>query len=362
MTSETTTAVNLVEYQEVARAHLPSMSYDYIAGGAGDEATLTANRRSFENWRLVPRVLTGLKEVDLTTTVLGHDVSMPVLIAPVAYHRLAHDDGEVATATQADSAGITFTLSTLSTRSIEDIGQVASNWWFQLYCFSDRAITVDLVRRAEAAGAKAIIVTVDTPKLGRREADERNRFTLPEGLSMVNVMKSVQAILPTPSEGSGLAAYASAMLHSCLTWDDMEWIASQTTLPVGVKGLLAPEDAALAVEHGMRVVVVSNHGGRQLDHSVATLDALPEVVDAVEGRCEVIMDGGVRRGTDIIKALALGAKAVMIGRPVVWGLAADGPAGVARVLELLRAELELDMLLCGCGSTAQVTRRLLRRA
>lgn len=360
MRDENQTAVNLVEYQELARSRLPAMSYDYLAGGAGDEIALCGNRRAFERWALVPRILTGAQDVDLSLSVLGRRVSMPVLLSPVAYHRLAHDEGEVATARAAHEAGTIMTLSTLSTRSIEDVGQATQDWWLQLYCFADRSITLDLVRRAEAAGASAIVVTVDTPMLGRREADERNRFTLPDGLAMVNVMASIKATLPAITDGSGLAAFASAMLHSSLTWDDMEWIASQTKLPVGVKGVLAAEDGRLAVDHGMRVVVVSNHGGRQLDHSIATLDALPGIAEAVDGGCEVLLDGGIRRGTDVIKALALGARAVMIGRPYIWGLACDGQRGVKRVLELLRAELKLDLLLCGCSRPSDVTRDLIR--
>ena len=355
------TAVNLVEFEALARTILPTMSFDYIVGGAGDEASLSANRRAFDRWAMVPRVLTGVRDVDLSTVILGQPVSMPVLLSPVAYQRLAHEEGEIASAEAARDAGTIYSLSTLSTRSIEDVGQATDAWWFQLYCFTDRAITLDLIQRAESAGAKAIMVTVDTPLLGRREADERNRFSLPEGISMVNVMQSIKATLPNTEHGSGLAAFASSMLHSSLTWADIEWIASQTKVPVGVKGVLAAKDGRLAVEHGMKLVVVSNHGGRQLDHSIATLDALPRVTEAVDHACPVLLDGGVRRGTDVLKALALGADAVMIGRPYVWGLTCDGRAGVTRVIELLRAELKLDMLLSGCGTIADVKRELITR-
>lgn len=354
------TALNLIEYQDLARDCLPAMHYDYIAGGSGDKVTLEANRKAFDRWVIVPRVLRGVKAVDLSTTVLGHEISMPVLLAPVGFQRLAHDEGEVASAAAAHSARTIFTLSTLSSRTMEDVAKEVETWWFQLYCYSDRNVTRDLINRAEAAGASAIVVTVDTPLLGRREADERNNFALPEGVHLANLMQSVHREMPKES-GSGLANYITGLWDPSLTWEDIDWVAANTILPVGVKGILSPEDGRLAVEHGARVVVVSNHGGRQLDHSIATLGALPAVVAAVGGGCEVLLDGGVRRGTDVIKAIALGARAVMIGRPYIWGLATAGRAGVGRVLEMLRTELQLDMLLCGCADTQAVDKGLIVR-
>jgi 4-hydroxymandelate oxidase len=354
-------ALNLIEYEALARALLPLMHFEYIAGGSDDEVTVAANRKAFDGWVIVPRVLRGVRSVDLGTTVLGQAVSMPVLMSPVAFQRLAHDRGEAASAAAAAEAGTIFCLSTLSTVTMEEVGRASGAWWFQLYCYSDRGVTRDLIQRAEAAGAGAILVTVDTPLLGRREADERNKFALPQGVGPVNLMDSVYREMPKDAAGSGLQAYITGLWDATLSWDDFDWIQSQTKLPVGVKGVLAAEDAAIACEHGASLIVVSNHGGRQPDHSIPTMDALPAIVDTVAGRCEILLDGGVRRGTDVVKALALGARGVMIGRPYVWGLAHGGQAGALHVLELLRAELELDMTLCGCTDLSQVSRELITR-
>lgn len=356
---ETSPAVlNLLECEEAARSLLPQMYYDYISGGAGDHVALRGNRAAYEKWRIVYRVLRGIASVDLTTRVVNHDLSMPVLMSPVAFQRLASDEGEVASAAAAKSAGTIFTLSTLSTRTIEDVGEAAGMWWFQLYYYAEREISSDLIQRAKAAGASAILVTVDTPLLGRREADERNNFALPRGVELVNLLESARRTVASSESGSQLASYVGGMWHPSLSWSDIEWVASQTKLPVGIKGVVAPEDARLAIDHGVKIVVVSNHGGRQLDHAIASLDALPDIAEAAEGKLEILLDGGVRRGTDVIKALALGAKAVMIGRPYVYGLAMDGQAGVERVLEMLKVELRLDMLLSGCEKVSDIRREL----
>jgi 4-hydroxymandelate oxidase len=353
--------VNLDEYQAWAKKVLPAMSYDYIAGGAGDEATVRANREAFAKWRIRYRVLRGIQKVELGTTVVGSPVSMPILLSPVAFQRLCCDEGEVESAVAARDAGTIITLSTLSTRTIEDFGRAAGTWWFQLYMYADRAITEDLIRRAEAAGASAIVVTVDTPLLGRREADERNGFALPAGIEQVNLIESARMMSreKDAASGSQLAAYIHGLWNPSLSWNDIDWVQSLTRLPIGLKGIVDPEDAGLAVQHGCRFIVVSNHGGRQLDQSVASLDALPAIVQAVDGAVEVLLDGGLRRGTDVIKALALGARAVMIGRPYVWGLATAKRNGVTGVLELLRAELQLDMLLSGCASLEAISSSLL---
>jgi 4-hydroxymandelate oxidase len=292
--------------------------------------------------------------------VLGQEIALPVLLAPVGLQRLAHAEGERASARAARRAGTIFTLSTASTVAIEEVAPEAGPWWFQLYVYRDRAITRDLVQRAEASGAAALVLTVDVPVLGGREADDRNRFTLPEGLALANLQRSDHRYLPAKVDGSGLAAYIMSIWEQALSWRDLEWLESITSLPVIPKGILAPEDARLAFEHGAAAVIVSNHGGRQGDSVVATLDALPGVVEAVGGRGEVLMDGGIRRGTDVLKALALGARAVLLGRPYLWGLAVDGEAGVLRVLELLRAEIEREMILCGCAGAAEVERSLVR--
>lgn len=350
--------LNLHEYEEAARALLPQSAFDYIHGGSGDEVTLRANRRAFDRWRLLPRVLSGNGEPSTETTVLGRRISLPVMIAPVGFHRLVHPEGELATARAADRAGTMYVCSTAATYPLEDIGAHAGQWWFQLYIFQDRAITIDLVQRAAAAGASALVVTVDTPVLGRREADERNRFSLPEGVGWANLMGTTFAEMHAAGSGSGLAAYTSASFDRMVSWKDIEWLRDLTDLPLILKGILAPDDARQAFDLGSRAIVVSNHGGRQLDCAVASLDALPAVVDAVGGRGEVYLDGGVRRGTDVLRVLALGARAVLLGRPILWSLAVNGEAGVLQLLELLQTELARDMALCGCANVGDITRAL----
>ncbi len=350
--------LNLHDYETAAQELLPPMVFDFVAGGSGDGVTVRGNRAAFDRWRLLPRVLRGLREGSTATSVLGQPIALPVLIAPSSLHRLCHDAGERATARAAKAAGTIYTMSTPASLAIEAVAPEAGPWWFQLYVYRDRGLTRDLVARAAAAGASALVVTVDMPALGRREADERNRFALPPGVTMPNVQ------LPAPrlaAETSASAEWLTAVpvVESALTWDDLDWLASLSSLPVIPKGILHPDDAARAVEHGARAVIVSNHGGRQLDGAVAALDALPAVVAAVAGRAEVLVDGGVRRGTDVLKALALGARAVLIGRPIHWGLAVGGESGVRHVLELLRAELALDLLLCGVASPATADRSLL---
>lgn len=348
--------LNLHEYEAAARTLLPSAVFDFIAGGSGDEVTVRASRASFERWRLLPRVLRGLGETSTATSVLGQEVSLPVLIAPWAAHRLCHNDGERATARAARAAGTIFTLSTPSTIAIEEVAAEAGPWWFQLYIFRDRAITRELVARAAAAGASALVVTVDMPVFGRREADERNQFTLPPGMAFVHMPKT--APRAPPPKGSAVATTVDNIFDQAVTFDDIEWVVSLSGLPVIPKGILHPNDAVRAIDHGARAVIVSNHGGRQLDSAIPALDALPDVVEAVKGRAEVLVDGGVRRGTDVLKALALGARAVLIGRPAAWGLAVGGEEGVRHVMELLRGELLRDLMLCGYASPAEVERSL----
>ena len=351
--------LNLHEYEDAARALLPPMVLDYVAGGSGDETTVRANREAFDQWRLLPRMLRGLREVSTATTVLGQPIALPVLIAPSGMHRLVHADGELATARAARAAGTIYTMSTAATVAMEEVGPQAGTWWFQLYCYSDRGITRELVERAVAAGAAALVVTVDVPLLGRREADERNRFTLPAGIELANLRGLAYRRFTADGDGSALNTYIGAVWESALSWDDLDWLASLSPVSVLPKGILHPEDAVLALEHGAAGVIVSNHGGRQLDSAVASLDALPAVADAVAGRGEVLLDGGIRRGTDVLKALALGAQAVLIGRPTYWGLAVGGEAGVRHVLELLRAEIALDLMLCGVASPDEITRDLI---
>jgi 4-hydroxymandelate oxidase len=333
----------LEDFEPLARSRLTRTAFDYFAGGSGDEWTLRENRRAFERWVIRPRVLMDVAAIDTTTTVLGRPMPFPVVLAPTGFQKLGHPQGELATARAAAALGVTMVLSTVSTVSLEEVAGAGPPCWFQLYVHRDRGLTAELVGRAHAAGYAAIVLTVDTPVLGRRERDERNRFALPSELTLANVTGNR---LPDVA-GSGLYAYFASELDASLTWQDLEWLRSLSPLPVLVKGVLTAEDAELAVRSGVTGVIVSNHGGRQLDGVPASLDVLPEVADAVAGRIEVMMDGGIRRGTDVLKALALGAGAVLIGRPYLWGLAVDGEAGVRRVLEMLHAELLLAMALAG---------------
>lgn len=354
-TDETTALpLNLHEYEAAARELLPPMVWEYVAGGSGDQVTLRGNRAAFDRWRLLPRVLRGLREVSTATTILGQPIALPVLIAPSGRHRLCHDEGERATARAARAAGTIYTMSTAATLAIEEVAPEAGSWWFQLYVYRDRGLTRELVLRAAAAGASALVVTVDVPMRGRREAEERTRFAMPPGVATALLAATEGTPVPAGTTGTAVAAEVNAVFDPALNWDDLDWLASLSPLPILLKGVLHPGDAAMAIEYGTRALLVSNHGGRQLDSAVAALDALPAVVEAVADRAEVIVDGGVRRGTDILKALALGARAVLIGRPVHWGLAVGGEAGVRHVLELLRAELVLDLMLCGLASPLEV--------
>lgn len=354
--------LNLHDLEPLAKETLPGPIFDFIAGGAEDEITLRANRAAFEAITFRPRVLVDVSSVDTSTTVLGQALPFPVMLAPVAMHKLAHPHGEAATARAAKSAGTVMILSTMSSVSIEDVAAAADGpKWFQLYCYTEKGVTERLVKRAEAAGFRALCITVDVPRLGRRERDLRHVLEFPPDVIPQNFVQEIDmSSIPLKSQGSVISAYAASLMDQALTWDTIGWLKSITSMPVIVKGILTPEDALLAADHGASAIVVSNHGGRQLDSSPATVAVLPEIVDAVGSRLDVIVDGGVRRGTDVLKALALGARAVLIGRPYIWGLAVNGEAGVAQVLSLLSIELEWAMALCGVTSVDQVTRRLVR--
>jgi 4-hydroxymandelate oxidase len=359
--SETIEVLNLRELETRARALLPQMAYDYYVSGANDEVTLRENRAAYERIVVLPHVLVDVSIRDMGTTVLGEPVSMPIVIAPVAFQRLAHPEGELATAKSACAAGTLMSLTTLSTCSIEETMAVTTGpAWFQLYVFKDREVTASLVKRAEAAGCKAIVLTVDVPFTGRRERDVRNRFTLPDHLSAKNLWPAGWRDLPKSVASSGMPAYVGSLFDATLNWKDLEWLAGLTKLPLLIKGILRPDDALRAVQHGAAGIIVSNHGGRQLDTTPASISVLPEIVDAVGGSVEVYVDGGIRRGTDVLKAVACGARAVLVGRPILWGLAVGGEAGVTAVLELLRQEFDLAMALSGCPTLAKITRDLVR--
>ena len=351
--------INVRDYEALARARLDEATYDYYAGAAGDEQTLAANRLAFEQIMLRPRVLVDVSRVDTTSHVLGERIAIPIMLAPTAFHRLAHPDGELAAARAAGAADTIMVASTMSTCTLEEIAQAAAGpLWFQLYVFKDRELTREIVCRAEAAGYRALVLTVDAPCLGRRERDLRNRFTLPQGVTIKNFEGWRRAGILGWATGSSFNDYVHEFFDPSLTWDVIAWLTSITSLPVLLKGILTPEDARLALDTGIAGIIVSNHGGRQLDGAEPAVRALPRVVDEVGGRAEVLMDGGVRRGTDVLKALALGARAVLVGRPYLWGLAVAGEDGVRRVLELLRRELELAMALCGRPTVASIDRTL----
>jgi 4-hydroxymandelate oxidase len=348
---------NVLDFEALARERMEQAFYDYYAGGAEDELTLAANRGAFAEVFLRPRVLVDVTHTETKTTVLGTEVSMPVLIAPTAFHRLAHPDGELATARGAGAARTLMVVSTIATFPLEEIASATTApLWFQLYVYKDRSLARNLIQRAEKAGYRALCLTVDTPHLGSRERDLRNKFTLPAGIGLRNFEG---AGLEAATLGNSFHSYVHRQLDCSLSWNAVEWLRSETRLPILLKGIIRPEDARKAVELGVDGIIVSNHGGRQLDGTEPTLRALPRVAEAVAGRAEVYMDGGVRRGTDVIKALALGARAVLVGRPCLWGLAAAGEEGVTRVLEMLRQELALSMALCGCPDVSAIDRSLI---
>jgi 4-hydroxymandelate oxidase len=346
------------EFEAAAQGVLPRMVFDYFAGGAGEEWTLAENRRAFERWVLRPRVLIDVSEVDLRTTVLGQEMAFPILLAPTALQRMAHRYGEVATARAAASLDAVMVMSTVSSASMEEVAGSGARLWFQLYVMKDRDLTAELVKKAHAAGSSALVLTVDAPILGRRFRDDRNRFSLPPGIGMANL----EGMGLPESEGSRLFAFFVERHDASFTWEDVTWLKSLAPMPLVLKGIVRGDDASRAVDIGADAIVVSNHGGRQLDGAAATIDVLPEVIEAVDGRVEVLVDGGFRRGGDVMKALALGARAVLVGRPYLWGLALGGEAGVRRVMELLRDDLALAMALCGCPSMADIDRSLVARA
>ncbi|RHN42397.1 putative (S)-2-hydroxy-acid oxidase [Medicago truncatula] len=347
---------NVTDYEAIAKEKLSKMFYDYFASGAEDQWTLKENRNAFSRILFRPRILMDVSKINLTTTVLGFKISMPIMIAPTGVQKLAHPEGECATARAASASGTIMTLSSWATFSVEEVASTGPGIRFlQIYLFKDRNMVTQLVRRAENAGFKAIVLTADSPVLGHKEADIKNRFTLPSYVKMKN-FEDMNLEKLSKSEGSSHTSAVNGLYDQSLTWKDVKWLQTITSLPIIVKGVLTAEDTRLAVQAGVAGIIVSNHGARQLDYVPATIMALEEVVQAAEGRVPVFMDGGVRRGTDVFKALALGAAGVFIGRPVVFSLAADGEAGVRKVFEMLHDELERTMALCGCRSVKDITR------
>jgi isopentenyl diphosphate isomerase/L-lactate dehydrogenase-like FMN-dependent dehydrogenase len=326
--------VTVDDYEPVARERLPRDVYDFYAGGAGDEWTLAENRRAFERWVIRPRMLTDAYPPDLAVEVLGRRLEMPILIAPWAYQRMAHPDGEEATARAAATAGTIMVVSSAVHDRLEEVAAAtdAPKWW-QLYVFTDREYTAEMLKRVVASGFEALCFTVDLPVIGLRHRDTRHDFDVPVGLP-----------------------HAEFVFDANITWDDIPWVREHAPVPLLLKGIMTAEDARLAVDAGVDGIVVSNHGARQLDTVAATITVLPEIVDAVGGRIPVLVDGGIRRGTDVFKALALGASAVLVGRAAAWGLAVDGEQGVVSVLRILREELENAMSLAGTHAIADITR------
>jgi isopentenyl diphosphate isomerase/L-lactate dehydrogenase-like FMN-dependent dehydrogenase len=342
--------LNVWDYERLAAERLDPAALGYYAGGAGDELTLLDNVDAYRRWILRPRMLVDVEACTTATTVLGEEISMPLLVAPTAFQRIGHPDGEVAMARAALGADTIMCLSTIATATPAEVAATGAKRWFQLYVFSDEGITHELIAQAREGGFSALVLTVDAPVRGNRERDRRTGFTVPSGPNVASM-----------GRGGVTPKQVFDMISPSLTWPDLEWIAGEAKLPLLVKGILTAEDAHLACEHGAAGIVVSNHGGRQLDSVAASIDALPEVVAAVDGRVEVLVDGGIRRGGDVVKALALGARAVLVGRAPLWGLAADGEAGARHVLELLRDEIKLSLQLLGCTSPADVTRNHVSR-
>jgi 4-hydroxymandelate oxidase len=329
--------VSLDDYEQAARARMPAVAWEYIEGGAGDGITVGWNREAYRKIRLLPRHLNDISQVDTRVRLLGHEIAHPILLAPIAAHTLVHPDGEVATARGARLGGAGMVLSTYTTIPVETVAaEKPPLFWFQLYV-QEKAFTQALIQRVAASGASAICVTIDTPVSGARHRQDRAGFTFPPNLPHLT----------------------AKLIEHPLTWKDLEWIKAASSLPVLLKGVLHPDDAELGIQSGAAGIMVSNHGGRNLDTTPATIDALPRIVDKVAGRVPVIVDGGIRRGTDVLKALAYGATAVMIGRPYLHGLAVAGPDGVAAVVGILRRELELAMALTGKAAIADIDRSVL---
>ena len=353
-------AFSLRQIEHEAKQRLDPAVYDYFAGGADDEITVRENESAFSRIGLVPRMLRGAGAPNLGTTLLGQSISLPVIIGPTAFHRLAHPEGETATARAAAAAQTIMIVSMASTVAIEEVAAVTRNragteprLWFQIYIQPDLAFTEAIIRRVEAAGCSALVVTVDSPTFGGRQRDMRNAFTdLPVGMCCENLRESVN--------GKGRDKPRQIVFSPELSWKEIVWLRKATEQKIVHKGIVHPDDAEQAIRYGADAVLVSNHGGRQLDTIPATIDLLPRIVDAIHDKIPVLLDGGIRRGTDVLKALALGADVVAVGRPILWGLALAAEAGVTQVLEIFRSELERAMTLCGCASIPDLTPGLLR--
>ena len=367
---------NIEDLRRQARRNLPKAIFEFIDGGAHDEVTLRANRQDFGRLNLLPQVLTDVSQRDQSVSVLGQSYRSPLILAPTGLPGIVWPGGAMEAARAADQAGVGFCLSCMSTSNVEDIARTSTRpVWFQLYVMRDRELAKSMMQRAKAAGCAVLVITVDLQMQGQRERDVRNGLTIPPQLRAANLLDSalhpgwVWRYVNGPKVtlanfvGTGLgddlftiAGFVNSQFDQSVTWKDIDWVRSVWDGPLALKGILNPEDAALAAQHGVNAVIVSNHGGRQLDCAPSAIAALPDVVDAVDGKCEIILDGGVRRGTDVLKALALGARACMIGRPFLYGLAAGGRAGVDRVLEIFRSEIDVGLALLGRTAVKELDR------
>ena len=345
--------VNLYEYESLAKERMPKPEWDFVEGGATDEITISRTRQAFDSIMLRPRMLVDMDERDLSTTVLGERIDFPVMLCPAGHHIRAHPDAENATVRAASAMDVGMILSSGSSVVMEDIASAATRKiWFQQYFFRDRAVTELMAHRADDSGFSALCITLDASIRSKRERNLRNNYMIPASPNY-DGLRRTQGFAPSSDDAPPTF---SGMVSPKVTWDEFDWLASKTDLPLIAKGVMTGEDARLAVEHGVKAIIVSNHGGRSLDPTFATIEALPEVVEAVDGRAEVYLDGGIRRGTDIVKAIALGARAVLIGRPIFWGLAVNGEEGLKHVLQILRDELESTMGLCGKPDIASIDR------
>ncbi|XP_070554597.1 uncharacterized protein [Ptychodera flava] len=349
------------DYEKYAREHLNQHSVAYYTCGADEEVSVKENRQAFRRFRIKPRVLRDVSKRDLSTSILGQKIDFPILIGPAGTQCLVHHEGEVAAAKAANAMKTCIVLSTFSTKSLEEVSQAAPNClrWFQLYIWRPRSIAVNLVRRAEAAGFKALVLTLDMPILGKRRSEwYAGGFQMPPHLHLPHLPKELMGQAKEDARQE-YGAPADMVIGASLTWECVEWLKSITSLPIILKGILTPEDALLAVQHQVAGIVVSNHGGRHLDYVQPTIEVLPKIVEVVKGKVEVYMDSGVRTGTDVFKALALGAKAVFVGRPIIYGLAYDGEEGARQVLQILRDEFSLAMALSGCSSVSDIKQEYL---
>jgi 4-hydroxymandelate oxidase len=350
-------AADLMQFEPLARTRLSPMAYDYVRSGGGDEITMRENRLALERLRLSPNVLRDVSQLDTRISLFGAELPHPIMLAPIAYHRLYHAEGELATARGAGAAGAVFVISSFTTTAIDEIaGNTQHPIWFQLYVQRDRAFTKDMVQRAVAQGSRAVCLTVDTPVLGCRYS--QLSFALPEGMECVHLrgleLKSPGFKTQTQGHKTQRSGIYEPLFDPTFNWKDLEWLRAAAGVPVLLKGILSPEDGRQAIDYGADGIIVSNHGGRNLDLVPAAIDALPRIVDAVAGRIPVLLDSGIRRGTDVLAALALGAKAVFVGRPYIYGLAIAGARGVERVVSILRDEFQRAMALTGRRSIAEI--------